>query len=60
MRGRFKSSLEDADRPLLVPTGGGWRVLPGALHLQEDGVGVVGKQKTSDQTEDLRRNTSRR
>lgn len=39
-----------------ILTGGGCCVLPGALDLQEDGVGVVGKQKPSDQTEYLRNN----
>lgn len=40
----------------VVPTSGGWHVLPGALDLQEDGVGVVGKEKTSNQTKYLRNN----
>lgn len=38
---------------LLVPTSGGGRVLPGALDVQEDCVGVVGEQKTSNQTKHL-------
>lgn len=36
-------------------TGGSCCVLPVALDLQEDGVGVIGKQETSDQAEHLRK-----
>lgn len=31
-------------------------VLPGAFNLKEDGVGVVGKENTGDQTKHLRNN----
>lgn len=37
------------------PTSRG-RCVPGAFDLEEDGVGVVGKQEPSDQTEHLRNN----
>lgn len=43
---------------ILSPTSRGRCVLPGAFDLEEDGVGVVGKHNTSDQTKHLR-NTKR-
>lgn len=41
---------------ILPPTSRCRCVLPGAFDLEEDGVGVVCKQNTSDQTKHLRNN----
>lgn len=41
---------------ILPPTSRCRCVLPGAFDLEEDGVGVIGKQNTSDQTKHLRNN----
>lgn len=41
---------------VLPPTSRGRCVVPGAFDLDEDGVGVVGKQHASDQTKHLRNN----
>lgn len=41
---------------ILHPTGRCRCVLPGAFDLEEDGVGVIRKQNTCDQTKHLRNN----
>lgn len=47
------SDIKYSNKAVASLTGGGCCVLPGALDLQEDGVGVISKQQTSKQAKYL-------